>query len=325
MIEEAKTVLKTEAEGILYLMDHIGHEFTEMAQYISDCKGRVVIGGIGKSGLIGKKIVATLNSTGTKSIFLHPVEAMHGDLGMVCKDDVFLALSNSGETQELIQLIPNIRSLGCKIIAITGNYQSTLAKMSDLVVDVHVPKEACPLGLAPTTSTTALLAIGDALAVVLINKKQFNSKDFKKFHPGGNLGQRLSCQVKDLMLTDEYIPILKKQSLLIEAIRIMDAYRLGVVFVTEEDLTLIGLITDGDIRHFIAQHVTVTTQIVDDIMTKTPKMILPDAPVYDALNIMEQYQITVLPVVDKEKKIKGTLHLHEILGKGAFKFYGTDL
>ncbi|MFO7972772.1 MAG: SIS domain-containing protein, partial [Desulfobacterales bacterium] len=197
VIKQVIDVLKIEARGILKLADRIDDNFPKMVDIICRSHGRLIVSGIGKSGLVGRKIVATLNSTGTKSIFLHPAEAMHGDLGMVGPDDIFIALSNSGETDELNILIPSIRKIGCTIIAFTGNKNSTLAKHSDIIIDVGVKKEACPLGFVPTASTTALLAMGDALAVVLINKKHFNSSDFKKIHPGGTLGHRLSNKVKD--------------------------------------------------------------------------------------------------------------------------------
>ncbi len=222
IIKQAVEVLKIEAEGILSLTDRIDHCFVEMVEAICHSKGRLIIGGIGKSGIVGRKIVATLNSTGTRAIFLHPVEAMHGDLGMVSADDIFLALSNSGETDELNILLPSIRNIGCKIIAFTGNENSTLAKNSDIVIDVGVKKEACPLGLAPTASTTALLAMGDALAVILINKKHFNSSDFKKIHPGGALGQRLSGNVKDIMLTGDAVPYVFEDDTMERAVKEMN-------------------------------------------------------------------------------------------------------
>ena len=201
--EQAVEVLRIEAEGILNLIERIDDGFTQMVELICRSRGRLIVSGIGKSGIVGRKIVATLNSTGTRALFLHPVEAMHGDLGMVCPDDIFLALSNSGETDELNLLMDAIRGIGCATIAFTGRTGSTLAKNSDIVIDVGVDREACPLGLAPTASTAAQLAMGDALAVVLINKKHFNSKDFKRFHPGGTLGDRLSILVKEVMLTDD--------------------------------------------------------------------------------------------------------------------------
>ena len=206
ILDEARQVLQIEADGILKLIDRLDHRFDRMVAAIMEATGRVIVSGIGKSGIIGRKISATLNSTGTRSLFLHPVEAMHGDLGMVCPDDIFLAMSYSGETGELNILMPSIRNVGCTVVAMTGNPSSSLAKHADIVIDVGVEKEACPLGLAPTASTTALLAMGDALAVVLLNKKQFKTSDFKRFHPGGALGQRLSSQVKDIMFSGEAVP-----------------------------------------------------------------------------------------------------------------------
>ena len=211
VIEEAIDVLRTESDGILNLIDHIDYNFTDMVDLIYEAKGRLIISGIGKSGSVGRKIVATLTSTGTRALFMHPVEAMHGDLGMVCRDDVFMALSNSGETDQLNLLLPSIRNIGCRTIALTGNLTSTLARHSDIVIDVGVAREACPLGLAPTASTTALLAMGDALAVVLINKKRFNAGDFKKFHPGGTLGLRLATKIRDMMLPET--PFRKSRSM----------------------------------------------------------------------------------------------------------------
>lgn len=321
--EQAIEVLKIEAEGILSLSERIDDNFVEMVNKIYASKGCVVISGIGKSGIIGRKIVATLNSTGTNSIFLHPVEAMHGDLGIVRKEDVFLALSNSGETEELNLLIPSIRRKGCPVIAFTGNLNSTLAMQSDLVIDVGVEKEACPLGMAPTSSTTALLAMGDALSVVLIHKNQFELKDFKKNHPGGNLGQRLSWKIADIMVTGDRIPTVFEGLSMVETIEAVDKFGLGVALITKSDMTLTGIITDGDIRHCLADKEDIFTLENVDIMTRDPRSIRKDSPVYDALNMMERYQITVLPIIDSSKKIVGVLHLHDILGKGAFKFNGT--
>ncbi|HDL08567.1 MAG TPA: KpsF/GutQ family sugar-phosphate isomerase [Desulfobacteraceae bacterium] len=322
-INEAKKVLKIEAEGILQLIDRIDDNFSHLVEFICSSSGRLIIAGIGKSGLVGRKIVATLNSTGTRSFFLHPVEAMHGDLGMVCRDDIFLALSNSGETDELNILMPNIREIGCKIVAFTGNKDSTLAKYSDLVIDVGVEREACPMGLAPTSSTTALLAMGDALAVVLINKKEFKSTDFKRFHPGGRLGQRLSCEVKDLMLTGSLIPLVSEETGAGEAVKEIDRFGLGVILVVQKDNFLAGIITDGDIRRAVARKKPLYDMSVEEIMTKNPRAVNPDTPAYDALNIMEKHQITVLPIINPIGKIRGILHLHDILGKGDFKFNGT--
>ncbi|MDM8526401.1 KpsF/GutQ family sugar-phosphate isomerase [Desulfococcaceae bacterium HSG8] len=322
-IKQAVDVLKTEAESILRLADRIDENFAKMVELICASGGRLIVGGIGKSGIIARKIVATLNSTGTRSIFIHPVEAMHGDLGMVGADDIFLALSNSGETDELNILLPSIRSIGCKIIAFTGNMNSTLAEHSDIAIDVGVEREACPLGLAPTASTTAMLAMGDALAVVLSDKKHFKSSDFKKFHPGGMLGHQLASSVKDIMMTGEVIPCVPEDAMMEEAVREINRPGLGVTFILKSDKTLVGIITDGDIRRVIAEKKQVFEMTVKDIMTKSPKTVSPDSPAYDALNIMEEYQITVLPVTDSLGKVIGILHLHDILGKGAFRFNGN--
>ena len=320
IIKQAVEVLKIEAEGILSLTDRIDYSFAEMVEAICHSKGRLIIGGIGKSGIVGRKIVATLNSTGTRAIFLHPVEAMHGISAWSVRDDIFLALSNSGETDELNILLPSIRNIGCKIIAFTGNKNSTLAKNSDIVIDVGVKKEACPLGLAPTASTTALLAMGDALAVILINKKHFNSSDFKKIHPGGALGQRLSGNVEDIMLRGDAVPYVFEDDTMERAVKEMNRPGLGVTFVLKSDHTLAGIITDGDLRRAVAEKKAIYEMTVKNFMTRNPQMIRPDSPAYDALNIMEKYEITVLPVTDSDKKVLGILHLHDILGKGAFKF-----
>ena len=322
IIKQAAEVLKIEAQGILELIDRIDQNFTKMVELICNSKGRLIVGGIGKSGIVGRKIVATLNSTGTRSIFLHPVEAMHGDLGMVSHEDIFLALSNSGETDELNILIPSIKNVGCTVIAFTGNKDSTLAQNSDIIIDVGVDKEACPLGLAPTASTTALLAMGDALAVVLINKKHFQTSDFKKIHPGGAIGQHLSSKVSDIMLAGDLIPLVSTGAPMKEAVKVVNRFRLGTALILSTNETLAGIITDGDIRRFIAGHTTIANSTVEDVMTINPQTTSPDTPAYDALNIMEKYQITVLPVTDYNGKICGILHLHDILGKGEFKFNG---
>ncbi len=322
IIKQAMAVLKLEADGILGLIDKLDENFTSMVDLILNCNGRLIVGGIGKSGLVGKKIVATLNSTGTRSIFLHPVEAMHGDLGMVSRNDIFLALSNSGETEELNSLIPSIRRIGCKIIAFTGNPDSTLAKQSNIVIDVGVKKEACPLGLAPTTSTTALLAMGDALSVVLINEKKFMTSDFKRIHPGGMLGQRLLGSVKDIMLKNEAIPCVNEDASMEEVVKTMDHFKLGATLISDADKRLAGILTDGDLRRLIVKKKNIFKLALKDIMIKNPKASYPDSPVYDALNIMEQYLVTVLPVIDSVNKICGILHLHDILGKGEFKING---
>jgi arabinose-5-phosphate isomerase len=322
-IEEAIEVLKIEADGILNLTDRIDHNFTDMVELIYRAKGRLIVSGIGKSGIVGRKIVATLISTGTRALFMHPVEAMHGDLGMVGRNDVFMALSNSGETDELNLLMPSIRRIGCKIIALTGGLKSTLAKHSDIIVDVGVAREACPLGLAPTASTTAMLAMGDALAVVLINKRSFKSDDFRKFHPGGSLGQRLATKIREMMLTGDAIPKVSIDADMQTALSEINRLGLGATLVVAEDDSLAGIITDGDIRRLVSQEKDPAARMVKDVMTETPRALTPDVPTYDALNLMERHQITVLPITDAAGKVQGILHLHDILGKGQFKFNGS--
>jgi len=323
VIQQAIEVLKIEAEGIMKLIDRIDDSFAQAVSIIFQSKGQLIVSGIGKPGLVGQKIVSTLNSTGTRSLFLHPVEAMHGDLGIVRKEDVFLALSNSGETEELNTLVHSIRNVGCKVIAFTGNKTSTLAKRSDIVVDVGVEKEACPLGLAPTASTTALLAMGDALAVTLINKRKFNSSDYKKFHPGGTIGQRLSSKVKDIMLTGESIPQVFDDATMETAIIEMNRENFGATLVLNKEKRLVGIITDGDLRRCLVKKRPIFNLLVKDVMIKNPLCVNSKSPAYDALNEMAQHEITVLPVVDSKRKVKGILHFDQILGKGAFKFNGT--
>ncbi|MFW6052474.1 MAG: KpsF/GutQ family sugar-phosphate isomerase [Desulfosalsimonas sp.] len=319
-IERAKEVLRIEAEGILTLADKLDDNFNRLIDLIYKSRGRVIVAGIGKSGLIARKIVATLNSTGTRSLFLHPVEAMHGDLGIVSADDVFIALSNSGETDELNILIPSIRAAGCPVIAFTGDKNSALAGLSDIVINVGVEREACPLGLAPTASTSAQLAMGDALAVVLIEKRKFKPSDFQKFHPGGSLGKRLAYSVSDIMLTDGEVPRVFENTDMEKALAEMDRQKLGVIFITDAADTLKGIITDGDIRRMVVRKTSVHKNKVSNLMVKNPKTVFPEMPLYEALNMMETYQITVLPVTEVSGRLVGALHLHDILGKGALKF-----
>ncbi|NNF99587.1 MAG: KpsF/GutQ family sugar-phosphate isomerase [Desulfobacteraceae bacterium] len=322
--EHAISVLKVEAAGILGLIDRIDANFEKMVEWIYQGSGRVIVAGIGKSGIIARKIVATLNSTGTRALFLHPVEAMHGDLGMVGADDVFIALSYSGETDELNILLPSIRKIGCRTIAFTGNGASTLASNSDIVIDVYVEKEACPLGLAPTASTTAMLAIGDALAVTLIEKNSFKPSDFKKYHPGGALGQRLSSSVEEMMLTGDSIPMVTAGVSMEAALTELNRLSFGAVFIVDATKKVIGIFTDGDLRRLAAHKALVYETPVDEVMTAGPKQVTMGTPAYDALYLMEKAQITVLPVCNRDGAIQGILHLHDILGKGDFKFNGEQ-
>jgi len=315
-ITRAKDVLRIEAEGILHLIDKVDISFEKAVDIIFKTKGRVIVTGIGKSGLIGKKIVATLPSTGTPAIFLHPVEGMHGDLGIVTKDDVMLAISNSGETDELNMIISSIRKIGARLIAFTGNPSSTLARSSDVVIDVGVEKEACPFGLAPTSSTTACLAMGDALAAVLIEKRKFNQSDFYKFHPAGNLGQRLRAKVRDFMITGTEIPKVDSGTPVMQAIEEMDKGNKGFVLITDKKNRLAGILTDGDLRRFVRRGQNFQDKIIDEVMTPSPKTIEEDASLAQTIEYMQKDEITTLVVVNKKKQLKGYIHLHDILGRG---------
>ncbi len=323
IIPTAIDVLQIEAQSILSLAAKLDAAFETLVQDICASPGRVIISGIGKSGLIGRKIAATLSSTGTNAMFLHPVEAVHGDLGMVSPHDVFIAISNSGETSELNQLLPVIRDIGCRLAGFTGNPSSTMAGFCDLVIDTGVEKEACPFNMTPTSSTTAQLAMGDALAVVLIEKKKFKKSDFMRSHPGGALGQRLACQVGEIMFKSARAPVAFQDDTMAAALDTMDRFSLGAVFVLNRDNQVLGIITDGDIRHAIATGTTDFAQIkVADIMTENPHTLGVESYLYDALNLMEKYEITVLPIVDAAGRLEGLLHLHDILGKGSFTFNG---
>lgn len=315
-IQQAQEVLKIEAECILHLVDKLNDNFEKAVELIYGAKGRVIVTGIGKSGLIGKKIVATLTSTGTPAIFLHPVEGMHGDLGIVTKDDVMLAISNSGETDELNMIISSIRKIGAPLIAFTGNLSSTLAKSSDVVIDVGVEREACPFGLAPTSSTTASLAMGDALAVVLIEKRKFNEKDFYKFHPAGNLGQRLRAKVRDVMITGSEIPRVFTGTSVMEAIEEMDRGNKGFVLITDEKNRMAGILTDGDLRRLIRRGYNLQNRIIDEVMTRTPKTIEENVSLARSIEYMQKEEITTLVVINGKNHLKGYIHLHDILGRG---------
>jgi len=315
-IRQAREVLQIEAESILKLVDKVGPSFAKAVDLIYRSKGRVIVTGIGKSGLIGKKIVATLTSTGTQALFLHPVEGIHGDLGIVVKDDVLIAISNSGETEELNVILGSIRRIGAPIIALTGNLRSTLARDSDVVIDVGVEREACPFGLAPTSSTTACLAMGDALAVALIRKKNFGEKDFFKFHPGGNLGQRLRAMVRDVMIQGASMPRVYAGAALTEAIEESDRMNKGFVLVTNRKDRLLGILTDGDVRRLIMKGRSLTDGAVDDVMTRSPKTIGEHASLAQAIEFMQREEITTLVVVNDKMQLKGYIHLHDILGRG---------
>jgi arabinose-5-phosphate isomerase len=315
-ITSAQEVLKTEGESILNLIDKINDNFSRAVDLIYRSKGRVIVTGIGKSGIIGKKIVATLTSTGTPAIFLHPVEGLHGDLGIVTRNDIMLAISNSGETNELNMIISNTEKIGIPLIAFTGNLHSTLAGLSDVVINVSVAKEACPFGLTPTSSTTATLAMGDALAVALIKKKNFTEKNFYKFHPGGHLGLRLMAKVKDALISGDKIPKVFSGIPALEAIKVIDEKNIGFVLIIDQKNYLMGILTDGDVRRFVKKRINFTEKTVDDLMTKAPKAIDPEMSLAEAVEVMQKDEITSLVVVDEKRLLRGYIHLHDILGRG---------
>ena len=315
-IQLAKDVLKIEAESISGLIGKLNDNFTKAVDTIYKSNGRVIVTGIGKSGLIGKKIVATLTSTGTQAIFLHPVEGMHGDLGIVTKNDIVLAISNSGETNELSLIVNSVREIGATLIAFTGDKNSSLARSCNLVIDVGVEREACPFGLAPTSSSTAALAMGDALAVALIEKRKFNEKDFYRFHPGGNLGMRLRAKVKEVMISYAQTPKVLTGATATRAIEEMDANNKGFVLVTDRKKTLLGIFTDGDLRRLVKRGVSFHDKTVDQVMTRNPKTIDENISLAQTIESMQRDEITTLVVANGENTLKGYIHLHDILGRG---------
>jgi arabinose-5-phosphate isomerase len=320
ILDLAREVLTIEAEGLTTLIAKLDVSFVKAVDLIYQAKGRVIVTGVGKSGIVARKIVATFNSTGTPALFLHPVEAMHGDLGMVSAQDVVLALSNSGETRELTILIPSLERLKAPLIVLTGRPGSTLGRLARVAIDTGVPREACPLGLAPTASTTAMLAMGDALAVALLTKRGFQAADFQRFHPGGSLGERLSLAISEVMLTGERVPRTPLSHTLSQAIAEIDAKRLGVTLVVDSRGILQGIITDGDLRRALKKWGGVLDKKVKEVMTPKPRHIGPGALASQALELMEHHAITVLPVVDETQKVLGIVHLHDLLGRGEFKF-----
>ncbi len=320
-IEAAKEVLLIEEQGLAAVRDRIGEEFVKAVEAVQISNGRLVITGIGKSGLVGKKISATLNSTGTPSFFLHPVEAMHGDLGMVMASDVILAISYSGETNELNGLLVSLKKRGNAIIAMTADCHSSLARSADIVLDIKVPKEACPLGLAPTASTTATLALGDALAVVLLNRKKFQVEDFRQNHPGGSLGERLKVKVSEVMLVGKDIPVISPDDTALKAIEELNIKNKGAVLVIAENNVVLGIVTDGDIRRIVMMAAESLERIsTAELMTKNPICINGNQMAADALSIMQKHEITALPITDENGCMEGMLHLHDLLGKGEFRF-----
>ena len=319
MLKHAQYVLRMEAEAILELVPRVDANFVAAISLILECSGRTVITGMGKSGIIGRKMAATFASTGTPSFYLHPAEGIHGDLGMVTADDVVIALSNSGETGEILNILPSLRRIGAKIIAMVGNANSTLAKNADVVLDVGVEKEACPLGLAPTSSTTAALAYGDAIALALLQKRNFTASQFAVFHPGGSLGRKLLLTVGNIMHKGDENPLVSGDTTVQEALFVITDKGLGAVSVVDEDGKMLGVLTDGDIRRGLSKGVDFLQRSVADLMTKAPKYITADKLAAQALHLMESNQpkpITVLPVLDENKVVIGLLHMTDLVRQG---------
>ena len=319
MLKHAQDVLRMEAEAILELVPRVDANFAAAISLILECSGRTVITGMGKSGIIGRKMAATFASTGTPSFYLHPAEGIHGDLGMVTADDVVIALSNSGETGEILNILPSLRRIGAKIIAMVGNANSTLAKNADVVLDVGVEKEACPLGLAPTSSTTAALAYGDAIALALLQKRNFTASQFAVFHPGGSLGRKLLLTVGNIMHKGNENPLVTADTTVQEALFVITDKGLGPVSVIDEEGKMLGVLTDGDIRRGLSKGVDFLQRSVADLMTKAPKYITADKLAAQALHLMESNQpkpITVLPVLDENKVVIGLLHMTDLVRQG---------
>ncbi len=316
IIKSAIEVLKIEARAVEGLIENIGSDFVKAVDVIYKTKGRVVLSGMGKSGLIARKIVATLNSTGTAAIYLHPTDALHGDLGMVRKEDVVILISKSGETEEVMNLLPMLKRLKVTLIAMTGVKKSKLAKECDIFLSIEVKEEACPHDLAPTASTTATLALGDALSVSLLKKKGFTAEDFALLHPGGSLGKRLSLEIKELMIRGKNIPIVKEDCSIKDVIIEITSKRLGATCVVNSKGHLTGIVTDGDLRRLLEKTLDIKKLQAKDIMSKDPKVMKPDYLASFALQQMENYKITSLVIVDKSKKPVGIIHLHDLINLG---------
>lgn len=312
----ARAVIETEVEAVRSLLDRLGDNFIAACRYLLNCEGRIIVIGMGKSGHIGGKIAATLASTGSPAFFVHPGEASHGDMGMITRKDVVIAISNSGETNEIITILPVIEHLEIPLISMTGNPQSTLARNATVNIDITIPVEACPLGLAPTSSTTATLVMGDAIAITLLQAKGFTAQDFALFHPGGNLGKRLLLRIEHLMRTGDHLPIVYETSTIQEALLEMTRKNLGMTSILNEQRQLVGVFTDGDLRRSLQYQLNLNNTSMTEVMTTECKTITPDLLAIDALQIMETHKITSLLVVNPEKQLLGVAHLHDLLNAG---------
>lgn len=315
-LDAARHLLRVESQAVSTLVERINGDFERAIQHLLHTRGHVVVTGVGKSGHIGRKISATLASTGTPSSFLHPSEAVHGDLGMVTREDAAIVISKSGETDELWAVLPYLKILGIPIIGLLGNTNSGMAEKCDVVLDVSVAEEGCPMNLAPTASTTATLAMGDALAVALLKAKGFHADDFKFLHPGGALGRRLSLTIQDVMHTGDQMPIVHLTDDLKTSIMCMTRQRLGAVCVVNSEGTLLGIFTDGDLRRALERNVDIASVKIGDVATMNPKSVSPDSLVSRAVNFMEQHNIMVLPVADSNNQLVGIVHMHDLLKSG---------
>ena len=316
LIEMGREALRIEARAVAALEGRLGAEFERACRILLACTGRVVVSGMGKSGHVGGKIAATLASTGTPSFFLHPAEASHGDLGMVTRGDVVLAISYSGETAELLMLLPLFKRMGAGLLAMTGNPASTLARESDVHLDVSVPAEACPLNLAPTASTTATLAMGDALAVALLKHRGFTEADFARSHPGGALGRRLLLHVSDVMRRGSDLPMVRPETPLTEGLLEMSRKRLGLTAIVDADDRVVGIFTDGDLRRALDRNLDVRATAMSDVMTRSPRAIRPDELAAEAVLMMEKHAVNGLLVLDDAGRLVGALNVHDLLRAG---------
>ena len=312
LLEIAKAVVQTEADSILMLKDRINQTFNDACQLILSCEGKVILVGMGKSGHIAKKIAATLASTGTPSFYVHPGEAGHGDLGMVNEKDVVIIISYSGESNEIVTLLPSIRRLDISVISMTGNSNSTIAEESDVHLDVSVDQEACPHNLTPTSSTTVALVMGDAIAITLLNARGFTPEDFAKSHPSGALGRRLLTLVSNIMKSGDDIPIVSKETSLIDSLLVMSQKALGMVLITDNN-TLLGIFTDGDLRRVLEKNINFQNLLIKDVMTQNCKSIQPNKPALIALKMMEEYRLNSLPVVDSDNQVIGAINMHTLM------------
>jgi arabinose-5-phosphate isomerase len=310
-IDLARRVLETEAQAILGLIPQLSDTFPAAVRLLEACAGRVIVTGMGKSGIIARKLAATLSSTGTPATFLHPAEALHGDLGIVLKGDAVIALSSSGETEELVRLLEAIRRIGARLISITGHPQSTLGQASDVTLSCHVPEEACPMNLAPTASTTATLALGDALAMALSTRKGFKAENFADLHPGGRLGRRL-MRVEALMHSGDALPKVTPETAMPDVIHEMSSKRLGMTCVLAEDGRLRGIVTDGDLRRHMTSQTNLLARRAQDVMTRNPVTVGGAALAAEAIRIMEERKITALVVVGAAGRVEGVVHLHDL-------------